>query len=189
MKTFSFGTWWLRIATFLLAALAAASATYWVLKWSAPPASAPTAAPTVNSPTQTDPQGVARLLGGGQIAGVAAVVDRTASRFKLTGVVASGAKGGYALIATDGQAAKPYQVGAAVSDALVLQSVAIRSAALGASLDAPSAFTLVLPVLARSDGKAASEPTTVVTAGKVDSPPESRVERKNRAKQADANAD
>ncbi len=191
MKTFSFGTWWLRIATFLLAAMAAASATYWVLKWNAPAASAPAGAPTVKAPTQSDPQLVARLLGGGQIASVSTTVDRTASRFKLTGVVASGAKGGIALIATDGQAAKPYRVGAAVSDALVLQSVAIRSAALGASLDAPSAFTLVLPVLARSDGKAASEPIVAATGavGTVANPPESRIERKARAKQADANAE
>jgi general secretion pathway protein C len=188
MKTFSFGTWWLRIATFLLAALAAASATYWVLKWSAPAVSIPTAAPTVSSPAQSDPQSVARLLGGGQVASAAAVVDRAASRFKLTGVVASGAKGGYALIATDGQTAKPYRVGAAVSDALVLQSVAIRSAALGASLDAPSAFTLELPILARSDGKAASASNSP-TVGQVNSPPESRSERKSRAKQADPNAE
>ncbi len=176
MKTLSFGTWWLRIATFLLAALAAASAAYWVLKWSAPAASVPPAAPSVNAPSPADPQLVARLLGGGQVASATAVVDRTASRFKLSGVVASGANGGYALIATDGQTAKPYRVGAAVSDALILQSVAIRSAALGASLNAPAAFTLELPLLARSEGKAASAP-------------ESNIERKKRLKLAGSNVE
>ena len=180
MKTFSFGTWWLRIATFLLAAMAAASATYWALKWSAPAASAPIAAPVINTPTQTDPQLVARLLGGGQISSTASVVDRAASRFKLTGVVASGANSGYALIATDGQAAKPYRVGAAVSEALVLQSVAIRSAALGASLGTPATFTLELPVLARSDGKANNTAEGTV---------ESNIENKKRAKMARANAE
>jgi general secretion pathway protein C len=169
MKTLSFGTWWLRIATFLLAALAAASATYWVLKWTAAAAPVSIVAPTASGPTQTDPQLVARLLGGGQVATVAALVDRSASRFKLTGVVASGAKGGYALIAADGQPARPYRVGTAISDNLVLQSVATRSAALAPSIDGPPAFTLELPTLARSDGK---------TAGKSDSATEAKSESK-----------
>ena len=184
MKTFSFGTWWLRIATFLLAALAAASATYWVLKWSAPAAPAPAAAPAASAATQTDPQGVARLLGGGQVASAATVVDRTASRFKLTGVVASGSSNSYALIATDGQAAKPYRIGAAVSDALVLQSVAIRSAALGAKLDAPAALTLELPALARSSSKVDSN-----LDAKVEIPPASSVERKKRVKTPSTDAE
>ena len=168
MKTFSLGTWWLRIATFLLAALAAASATYWALKWTSGATSAPSAAPTISAPLQTDPQIVARLLGGGQSAVVASVSDRAASRFKLTGVVASDAKGGYALIATDGQPARPYRVGAAVSDALVLQSVGTRNATLGASPDAPPAFTLELPVLARSENKTAAKTDSTV-GGKVES--------------------
>ena len=154
MKTLSFGIWWLRIATFLLAALAAASATYWALKWTTNATPTPSAASTISAPVQTDPLLVARLLGGGQVAVVASVSDRVASRFKLIGVVASGAKGGYALIATDGQPAKPYRVGTAVSDALILQSVGTRNATLGASAQAPAAFTLELPVLARSEGKA-----------------------------------
>lgn len=195
MKTFSFGIWWLRIATFVLAALAAASATYWVLKWTATANLPSIAAPSVKTPTQADPQVVARLLGGGQSATVAAVVDRTANRFKLTGVVASGAKGGYALIATDGQAAKPYRVGAAVSDSLVLQSVAIRSAALAASLEAPVSFTLELPTLARSDSKADSKAGAAADGkadlkadskidNKPDGPIESSVERRKRTRNA-----
>ena len=164
MKTHSFGTWWLRIATFLLAALAAASAAYWVLKWTAAAAPTSIVAPTAGAPTQADPQLVARLLGGGQSATATAVVDRSASRFKLTGVVASGDKSGYALIATDGQAARPYRVGTAVSDNLMLQSVATRSAALAPSLDGPPAFTLELPTLARSDGKTASKADNAVEA-------------------------
>ncbi len=170
MKTFSFGIWWLRIATFLLAALAAASATYWALKWTAGASTTPSAAPTISAPVQTDPQIVARLLGGGQVAVVASVSERAANRFKLTGVVASGANSGYALIATDGQPARPYRVGTAVSDALILQSVSTRSAALGARQDAPAAFTLELPALARSESKA---PT------KTDSALESKIESRS----------
>ncbi len=187
MKTLSFDIWWLRIATFLLAALAAASAAYWVLKWTAGATPTPSAAPTISRPTQTDPQLVARLLGGGQSNVVAAVVDRAASRFKLTGVVTSGAKGGYALIATDGQVAKSYRVGAAVSDTLVLQSVATRSAALGASLNAPAAFTLELPTLARSESKPASKADAAVEVkdeSRTESAPANRPEIKPRVRAA-----
>ena len=192
MKTFSFGTWWLRIATFLLAALAAASATYWALKWSANTAPMPGTAPTVSAPVQTDPQIVARLLGGGQVAVVASVSDRAASRFKLTGVVVSGAKSGYALIATDGQPAKSYRVGANVSDALVLQSVGTRTAALGASPDAPPAFTLELPVLARSEGKTPAKTESVVTDrsdAKAEVAPVNSVETKPRGRSARSRAE
>ena len=153
MQTHPLHLWWLRIATFSLAALAAASAAYWVLKWMAAAPAGVAAAPVYAAPAQTDPQVVARLLGGG-LAGAAsapqgAVPASAASRFKLSGVVANRAQGGYALISVDGKPAKPYRVGAQVDDALVLHSVAARSAALAASPDAPVAFTLELPKLVR----------------------------------------
>ncbi|WP_296445133.1 general secretion pathway protein C [Rhodoferax sp. UBA5149] len=147
MKTPSRSLWWLRIATFLLAALAAASATYWVLKLMAVAPPSQHAAVVFSAPPAADPLVVARLLGGGKTGVVAALVDSAASRFKLIGVVANRAKGGYALISIDGKPAKPYRVGAAVNDALVLHSVAPRSAALAASRDAPVSFTLELPKL------------------------------------------
>ena len=96
---------------------------------------------------QADPQVVARLLGGGRTA--AAPVEIAASRFKLLGVVADLAKGGYALIAIDGKPAKPYQVGAQLDEALVLQSVSKRSAALAPSADAPASIILELPKLSQ----------------------------------------
>jgi len=157
MKTQSPSLWWLRIATFLLAALAAASAAYWVLKWSAPAATgaAPSAALSFSRAAQTDPQVVARLLGGGQKT-VVALVESAASRFKLMGVVANRAHGGYALISVDGKPARPYQVGAALNESLVLKSVAPRSAALAASAEAPVSFTLDLPVLASTPSSKAA---------------------------------
>ena len=147
MKTQSRSLWWLRIATFLLAALAAASATYWGLKLMATAPPSQNAAVVFSAPPQADPQLVARLLGGGQTGVAATLVNSAASRFKLTGVVADRAKGGYALISIDGKPATPYRVGAQVNDALVLHSVAPRSAALAASLDAPVSLTLDLPKL------------------------------------------
>lgn len=152
MQTHSHSIWWLRVATFSVAALAAASATFWALKWTAAAPARPGAAVNFAGPSQADPQVVARLLGGGQT-GVAAAqgvtIDNAASRFKLTGVVADRAKGGYALISVDGKPAKPYRVGTLVDNALVLQSVAPRSAALAASADAPVSIILDLPKLAQ----------------------------------------
>jgi len=147
MKTQSLGLWWLRIATFSVAALAAASAAYWVLKWTAGTPTVPLlpAAPGMSHAPQSDPQVVARLLGGGQQAVVATLSDSAASRFKLIGVIADKSKGGYALISVDGKAAKPFAVGAQVNDAMVLHSVAPRSAALATSTAAPVSLTLNLP--------------------------------------------
>jgi len=147
MKTPSLKLWWLRLATFLLAALAAASAVYWVLKWTAGAPAVPRlpAAPSIAQTAQSDPQVVARLLGGGQKTVVATLAESAASRFKLMGVIADRNKGGYALISVDGKPARPYRVGSPVNDTLVLQSVAPRSAALAASLDAPPSVALELP--------------------------------------------
>jgi general secretion pathway protein C len=136
--------------TFSVAALAAASATYWALKWTAAAPPNSSAALVFPGSGAADPQVVARLLGGGQTGvAVAQAVpgDTAASRFRLTGVVADRAHGGYALISIDGKPARPYRVGAQVNDTLVLHSVAPRSAALAAGLDAPVSLTLELPKL------------------------------------------
>jgi len=149
MQPYPHPLWSLRITTFVLAALAAASATYWVLNWVAVAPSAPTAALTVSGPAPVDPQAVARLLGGAG-AGAKAVspVQSAPSRYTLTGVVAGRSQRGYALIAVDGQPARPFSVGSPVGDALVLQSVSTRSAVLGATREAPPTLTLDLPPLA-----------------------------------------
>ena len=157
MKTALLSLWWLRIATFSLAALAAASATYWVLKWQATVPSSLTAAVIYSAPPAADPQVVARLLGGGQTAVSAKRVDSAASHFKLSGVLVNQASGDYAVISVDGKAAKPYRVGAPVNDDLVLQSVAARSAALAPSRDAPVAVTLELPKLIQAQASPAPQ--------------------------------
>jgi len=97
-----------------------------------------------------DPQALVRLLGGPQAGAANAPLARAASHFKLFGVLADRAKGGYALIAVDGKTAKPFRVGSQVNDALVLHSLSGRSAALATSLDAPVALTLELPKLGRA---------------------------------------
>jgi general secretion pathway protein C len=145
-----YSRWRLRIVTFLVAALATASASYWVLKWNASASLQPTAAVVFSDAGPAEPRVIARVLGGAQ-RGAAALpgvpLDNAASRSKLTGVVAGRDNTGYAVIAVDGQPAKPYRVGALVQDGLVLHSVAPRSAALAARVDAPVSLTLELPKL------------------------------------------
>ena len=67
----------------------------------------------------------------------------------LVGVLAGQQSGGgAALIAVDGQPAKPFRVGAVVVDGeLVLQSLGRREARLGASRGAATTLTLELPPL------------------------------------------
>ena len=96
-----------------------------------------------------NPQGIARLLGGGRTDPVTAASSAVASEFKLLGVVASPSETGYALIAVGALPAKPFRVGDAVDETLILQSVAPRSATLGATRLGPASQILELPPLAR----------------------------------------
>jgi general secretion pathway protein C len=137
--------WRLRALTFLVWALAAASAVYWALKFARPPA-APAALPIAGTqPAPADASAVARLLGA---VGATAVVQsvNAASRYVLVGVVASRSSTGAALIAVDGKPARPFRVGAKVDEGLILQSVAPRRAWLGASTDAPASLALEMPL-------------------------------------------
>lgn len=141
---------WLRLVTFSVAGLAAASATFWVLRLSNPGPVVQGSPPVQTSPFQASPQAVAVLLGSAQSAVAAKnepIGDPSGSRFKLMGVVAERRAKGIALIAIDGKPAKPFRVGAQVDEALVLQSVAPRSATLAARLDAQAQVTLDLPKL------------------------------------------
>ncbi|MDB5946181.1 MAG: hypothetical protein JWQ33_1207, partial [Ramlibacter sp.] len=72
-----------------------------------------------------------------------------ASRFNLLGVVSVRSHDGAALIAVDGKPPRPYRVGAAVDDALVLQSVQTRRAVLANSVSGPAVLTLELPPVKR----------------------------------------
>ena len=148
MPTLPYARWWLRIATFLAAALAAGSAGYWGLKLTSPALEPSTSKLVVAIPSAPSPKVIAQVLGGGQLspaATSAVVVDSGASRFKISGVVAGKNDQGYALIAVDGKPARPFRVGSQVSDTLLLQSVNNAGAALSASLDGPIAFRLDLP--------------------------------------------
>nr|WP_236748495.1 type II secretion system protein N [Acidovorax carolinensis] len=95
-----------------------------------------------------DAQAMARLLGvpAADAAAARAPVASLASRFALIGVLAGRSSGGgAALIAVDGKPAKPFRVGTAVDEGLVLQSLDPRQARLGASVDGPATLTLDMP--------------------------------------------
>ncbi|MGI9216338.1 MAG: type II secretion system protein N [Hydrogenophaga sp.] len=127
------------------------SAGYWVLlAWGRSPVTAVAAVPL--APMGSDAAAVARALGA-----VAPVAEAkapapvaTASRYRLLGVVDQSGRRGAALIAIDGQPPRPYTVGAALEDGLVLQSVSRLGARLGASNSGPTTVELSLPQPAKN---------------------------------------
>ena len=143
--------WLLRLVTFFLAALAAASVAYWVLKWPAPVSTVRAMAPEPVS-AAIDTSKVARLLGANPDAaagapGAPAPTVNAQSKYKLLGVIAQGSRGGSALIAINDEPAKPYRVGERLTDDLVLQSVKARSATLAPDMQGGGSVTLELPPL------------------------------------------
>ena len=136
----------------MLAAMAAASAVYWGLKWSAQGNDRPVAPLPVADAPAIDPLALARALGGGQVVQAEAAVPvavNLASRLALLGVVATSRHSGTALIAVDGKPARPFRVGATVEQGLVLQSVGPRRALLAERMDGPPSVTLELPLLSK----------------------------------------
>jgi general secretion pathway protein C len=137
----------LRGATLALAALAAGSAVFWGLRLGAAPAGLDVPAPPPRPVAAADPAAIARLLGSAPVAGAVPVAAPSlASRFQLLGVAAGVASGGgAAVISVDGKPARPYRVGAAIEEGLVLQSVKGRTATLAATPVGPPLLTLELP--------------------------------------------
>lgn len=131
--------------------LLAASVVYWVLKFvqsTATPANA--AVVSMNAPPAVDSLALARGLGGGitpaASSAPAPMGGINASRFVLTGVVTGRfERQSIALIAVDGKPARPYRVGAQVTEGVVVQSVQNRQADLASDKDAPVGATLELP--------------------------------------------
>ena len=135
-------------ATFVLWALVAASAVYWGLKLTRPSGGTGAAVASRNA-APSDPAALARLLGANPAVASAAPVASLSSRFVLVGVVASVSRHGAALIAVDGRPAKPFRVGAALDEGIVLQSVQGRRAVLAAATSGPPLLTLELPAVRR----------------------------------------
>lgn len=136
-------------ASFLVWGAASASLVAWGLAfW--PADSLPLAASTASTAVMQNPIQAADL---GKVLGMQAQANTpaenaapsTASRLSLIGVAKSGSRDMVALIAVDGQAAKPFARGTEVLPGLVLQSVSLQKASLGASLASPSSLQLDMP--------------------------------------------
>ena len=145
--------WLPRLAAFALAAVAAASAVYWGLKWPGQRLDAIAEPVAAQEAPAMDPVALARVLGGGLVKSVEQTTSApavVASRLTLVGVVATSRQAGTALISVDGKPARPYRVGARVEDGLVLQSVGPRRASLAASVNGPPSMTIELPLLTKN---------------------------------------
>lgn len=139
--------WVPRLSAFAVAALLAASATYWILRW---PQQADSAglgrsqASDVRVLPATSSVALARLLGNERGGTVTPVVGEMAGRLVLSGIVASASGSGVALISVDGNPARSYAVGSRVAGGLELTAVTPRRAMLSVSAQAPASVTLEL---------------------------------------------
>lgn len=157
MSTARFQKFMPRLATLLIWTLLTASAGYWAL--GAGHIGTVQALPVVAAPAVTDSAAVARLFGFSRAADAKAalIADK---RYTLVGVLAQGRRGA-ALIALDGQPAKPYRVGAEIDAGLVLRFVGARSATLGAANGSSAAqdMTIELPALQQGGLRAGVAPS------------------------------
>lgn len=149
-----------RVSSFVIWSLVAAVAVFWALRFSARPLQAPSYAVAIGQ--AAPPRGdLSRLFGAAPLVAVAgeAPAPEVSSRFKLLGVMAprgataeQGGAYGLALIAVDGKPPRAYAVGARVEEGLVLQSVGLRSASIGAAEGARSVLLELPPPGAPATG-------------------------------------
>jgi len=144
MATVSQSKWVLQTTTLVVWALAAGSTAYWGLRLSTGRGEVANL-PAATAPAAVDSLTVARVLGAR--AQVAMPQASIASRFVLQGVVAVAPGGGAALIAVDGKPARPFRVGSAVEEGLILQSATARQATLAGTQEGPALVTLDMPPL------------------------------------------
>lgn len=142
-----------RVTAFVAWAAVAAVIVFWALKLLVRPPMAPGFTVPVSEATAVRGD-LTRLFGKSATAvATAAAAPELASRFKLIGVMAPKAPGGQpstgaglALIAVDGKPARAFAPGARIDGDLVLQSVSLRTAAIGPS-QGGAALTLEVPRL------------------------------------------
>lgn len=141
-----------RLSAFVIWAVVAATAVFWGLRLLVRAPAAPVYAVAVGDAAAVRGD-LTRLLGTAPVAPpTLQAAPEAASRFRLLGIVApkQAAAGGavsahgVALIAVDGKMPKAYTVGAPLDGNLVLQSVSLRTASIGAGQGAPT-ITLELP--------------------------------------------
>ena len=137
---------WPGVSAALVGCAAAASVVFWALNF--PAGSAVQSLPSVQSSAQavTGSSSSHLARAWGVQAALPEVSIAQSSRFVLWGVVAGASGRGSALIAVDSQPPRPFRVGQAVTDGVVLQSLGPKQAQLGASAQGAALFSLSLPV-------------------------------------------
>ena len=140
----------MRLLSFAIWAMVAASAVFWLTRLLARADAAPAHAVTVSASTAVANADLSRLLGSTRVAAADApaaepVVD---ARYKLIGVVAprSAAATGLALIAVGDKPPRPVSLGGVVDGSLVLLAVNHRRAELGPAGGTPT-VRLELPAV------------------------------------------
>ncbi|WP_418316795.1 type II secretion system protein N [Piscinibacter sakaiensis] len=146
-----------RLGAWIVWGLVAASVVFWALRLTGSPKPVPDGAALASARFASSGD-LSPLLGSASTAAVQSVAvaaPPSASRFKLTGVVAtsqsrrqqaSTTAPGIALISVDGAPPKAYRVGDLIDSNLALHSVALRSASIADRSSAGAvAFVLELP--------------------------------------------
>ena len=157
------GSHWLpKASALLLWTGAAASAAAWGLAfWPADPRPlAPSVGLQVTQPVALQAADIGKVLGlsSASETSLSPAAPEISSRLALIGIAKSGVNQSVALIAVDGQAAKPFARGTEVVPGLLLQTVTLQQAQLGARIDGPAQLQLSMPVR--------PEPATGVLASK-----------------------
>jgi len=149
MQTSVFQIWWIRAATFLVAAMASGSAAWWALTLSRTEPWQPSV--SALAVPQLDVAVLAQALGAGAtpLSAAPASASSPPLAIQLLGVVAGPGGKGHALLLVGDAAPKTYTVGSKLGDGLVLQSVGPRSAQVGTEMKGPPRQTLELPPIGK----------------------------------------
>ncbi len=144
------GTTWLPalVTTLVWAALGLSALAWGLATWPKDdkPLADSVAAPPAASAAVVQAADIARVLGDSSAPAPTSETNApVALRLSLLGVAMAAKGNAIALISVDGQAPKPFHVGATVSAGLVLQAVTPTQALLGATLKSPTLSTLELP--------------------------------------------
>ena len=146
----SSGTTWLPalVTTLVWAALGLSALAWGLAVWpkDGKPLADSVAAPQAASSVVVQAADIAKVLGDSSAPAASSEANAPAVlRLSLLGVAMAAKGNEIALISVDGQAPKPFHVGATVSAGLVLQAVTPTQALLGAALKSPTLSTLEIP--------------------------------------------
>ena len=161
----------MRLLSFAIWAVAAASAVFWLTRLLARADAAPAHAVTVSANALVVAADLSRLLGSTRVALDSGTAEPPAdARFRLIGVVAprSAAAAGLAVIAVDNKPPRPVSLGGVVDGSLVLLAVNHRHAELG---PAGGAATVRLELPAAPEPNRSTRPLAAAAPAPAVSPP------------------